>query len=277
MQLSEQDVEYLRRLVHSQSSNVVDVSRSSLFETYLAPLVGQSGAASLGEFVEILRNQTPGPMHHMVAERMTVNETSFFRDIRSFDLLHNEILPRLIDHQRHKRSLYIWSGACATGQEPYSLAILLEDSFPDVVRSWDVRIISTDYSAAMVKYAQAGRYKRIEVNRGLSAKLLVKYFVQHGDDWDISQKLRHICEFHQVNLCAPMPPMPMFDLVLLRNVLIYFTAEDRTNLLRNIRNKMASHSCLMLGNAEQANGAEDLFEPAFSGSTFYYRPIRRAA
>jgi chemotaxis protein methyltransferase CheR len=208
---------------------------------------------------------------------MTINETSFFRDIGSFDALRDEILPRVIEQQRHQRALRIWSAASSTGQEAYSLAMLIKESFPDILNNWDVRIVGTDYSAAMVKYAQTGRFKRIEVNRGLPARLLIKYFMKHEEEWEISPELRRVCEFRQVNLCTPLPPMPPFDLVLLRNVLIYFSAQDRAKLLNNVRKMMAPHSVLLLGNAEQADGAGHLFESAFSGRMYYYRPARLAA
>jgi len=277
MPCSEQDYEYLRRLVQTQSSNVVDKSYNDLFEIRLTPLMRQSGASSLSEFVATLRNQMPGPMHRTVAEVMTINETSFFRDIGSFEAMKKEILPRLIEQQRSKRSLRIWSAASSTGQEAYSLAMMLLEDFADTVNTWDVRIIGTDYSAAMVKYAQGGRFKRIEVNRGLPARLMVKYFVRDGEEWEISESARRLCEFKQMNLCAPLLPMPQFDLVLLRNVLIYFSPQDRAKLLANVRSVMAPHAALMLGNAEQVNGAEHLFESTFSGRTYYYRPMRLAA
>jgi chemotaxis protein methyltransferase CheR len=277
MPCSDQDFEYFRRLVQTCSSNIVDGSYKNLLELRLQPLMQQTGAGTISAFAALLQVQPMGAMHRTVAELMTINETSFFRDINSFHALRNEILPHILEQNRHTRSLRIWSAASATGQEAYSLAMLLDESFPDIVQSWDIRILGTDYSNAVVRYAQNARYKRIEVNRGLPARLLVKYFQRHGEEWAIRPELQRLCEFRQMNLCAPLPPMPEFDLVLLRNVLIYFGPQDRTRLLTNIRQVMAPHATLMLGNAEQACGVEHLFDAAFVGGTYYYRAGRAPA
>jgi chemotaxis protein methyltransferase CheR len=269
------EYEYLSQLVRRESANIVDVTSRHHFDARLTTLIRQTGVTTLAEFVNVLRNQPIGYMHRLVAEAMTVNETSFFRDIDAFDVLRDEILPQLIERRRHTRTLNIWSAASSSGQEAYSLAILLDQHFSHVLAGWDVRIFGTDFSSAMVRYAQRGCYKRIEVNRGLPARLLVKYFTRYGDEWEFNPSLRHLCEFRQMNLCMPLPPMPAFDLVLLRNVLIYISAEDRAAMLNKIHSALADEGALMLGMAEQPTGAEDHFTPVFNGRVFYYRPLKK--
>jgi chemotaxis protein methyltransferase CheR len=271
------DYEYLRELVQTQSHNVIDHSYDEMFETRLASLMVRAGVSTLSEFVAMLRRQPSGPMHRMIAEKMTINETSFFRDHDAFNTLRDEVLPRIFEQQKHKRTLRIWSAASASGQEAYSIAMMLEESAPDILHRWDVQILGTDYSSDMVKYAQAGRYKRLEINRGLPARMMVKHFVRDREEWEISPELRRLCHFQQMNLYSAWPPMPQFDLVLLRNVLLYFSPQDRLQLLNNVHRRMAPHGCLLLGNAEQASGAEKLLQPVLRGRTYFYRLMRLAA
>jgi chemotaxis protein methyltransferase CheR len=201
---------------------------------------------------------------------MTINETSFFRDVRTFETIRNVLLPRMIEARRAQRTLRIWSAACSTGQEAASIAMLLSDRFPEV-KDWDVRIIGTDIADNVLERAQKGRYRRNEINRGLPARLLLKYFTRYGDEWELDERLRRLCEFTHINLCAPLPVLPQFDLVLLRNVLLYFSPQDRTCVLNAAHRLLASDGYLVLGAAEQAEDSTDLFEAEFGGESFFYR------
>jgi chemotaxis protein methyltransferase CheR len=275
MACSDSDYDYLRGLVMAESANLIDPSRNALFDTRLTPIARLSGAANLEDFVNMLKAGRPAHLHRAVAEAMTINETSFFRDITPFEMLRQIVFPRLIEERMERRRLRIWSAASSTGQEAYSLAMLIAEHFPDLAQ-WDVKIIGTDISRHVVDYAQKGRYRRLEVNRGLPARMLVKYMVREGDEWEVIPRVRAMCEFRYGNLCAPMPHLPMFDLVLLRNVLLYFSLHDRRLLFKEIYQKMARDGYLLLGNAEQAEDSTNLFEVEFAANCYFYRPVNGA-
>ena len=275
MACSDSDYEYLRKVVMEESANLVDPSRNSLFDTRLAPIARSSGIASLEDFVTMLKAGRPAHLHRAVAEAMTVNETSFFRDMTMFEMLREVIFPRLIVRRGHERQLRIWSAASSTGQEAYSLAMSIAEYFPHLA-GWDVKIIGTDISRYVVDYAQKGRYRRLEVNRGLPARMLLKYMVRDGEEWEVVPQIRSMCEFRYANLCAPMPQLPVFDVVLLRNVLLYFSQHDRRALFSEIHRKTHPDGYLVLGNAEQAEDSTRLFEVEFAASCYFYRPVKRS-
>jgi chemotaxis protein methyltransferase CheR len=150
--------------------------------------------------------------------------------------------------------------------------MLIAEDFPALV-GWDVKIIGTDISRNVVEYARRGRYRRLEVNRGLPARMLLKYFVRDGEEWTVCERIRSMCEFQYANLCAPLPKLPVFDLVMLRNVLLYFPPRDRRNLFEDVHRQMAPDGCLVLGNAEQAEDSLDLFEVEFALNSYCYRPV----
>jgi chemotaxis protein methyltransferase CheR len=272
MACSDSDYEYLRGVVMEQSANLIDPSRNTLFDTRLTPIARRSGAANLADFVTMLKIGRQTHLHRAVAEAMTVNETSFFRDIGTFEMLREVVFPKLIDRQMHKRCLRIWSAASSTGQEAYSLAMLVAEYFPDLA-NWDIKIIGTDISRHVVDYAQKGRYRRLEVNRGLPARMLLKYMVREGEEWEVIPRIRAMCEFQYANLCVSMPHLPVFDLVLLRNVLLYFSQHDRRAVFREIHHKIAQGGYLILGNAEQAEDSTNLFEVEFAANCYFYRPV----
>jgi chemotaxis protein methyltransferase CheR len=272
MACSDSDYAYLRGIVMEQSANRIDPSRNALFETRLTPIARMSGAASLEDFVHMLKASRTAHLHRAVAEAMTINETSFFRDIGPFEMLRKELLPRLIEERKMQRRLRVWSAASSTGQEAYSVAMLLAEHFPELAE-WDVTIIGTDISRQVVDYAQRGRYRRLEVNRGLPARMLVKYMVRDGEEWEVAPQIRAMCEFRYANLCAPIPYLPVFDLVLLRNVLLYFPVNDRRALFEEMYQKIAADGFLVLGNAEQAEDSTKLFEVEFASNCYFYRPM----
>ncbi len=272
MACSDSDYAYLRDLVLTESANLIDPSRNALFETRLTPIARLAGAADLQGLVNILRDDRPAYLHRAVAEAMTINETSFFRDVKPFDALRLSVLPRLIAQNQHTRKLRIWSAASSTGQEAYSIAMLLCEHFPELAR-WDVRIIGTDISRSVIDYANRGRFRRIEVNRGLPARLLVKYFERDGDEWQVSPKVRALCHFQYANLCATLPALPIFDLVLLRNVLLYFPQQDRGCVFSDVYRQLNPQGYLLLGNAEQAEDSTNLFTAEFGAGCYYYRAI----
>jgi chemotaxis protein methyltransferase CheR len=230
---------------------------------------------NLEEFVDVLRADKKSQLHRAVAEAMTINETSFFRDRLPFEMLRETVLPELIARRGKERQLRIWSAACSTGQEAYSVAMLLRENFPELA-DWDVRIIRTDISQPVVEAARRGRHRRIDVNRGLPVRMLVKYLEPEGDVWVMSAAMQRMCEFAEANLCGRLPKLPVFDLVLLRNVLLYFPQQERGRVFAEVRRHMTVDGYLLLGNAEQAEDSTKLFQVQFASGCYVYRPTNGA-
>lgn len=266
------DYAFLRQIVFNHSHNVLDPSRDYLFDTRLAHLLRIHGINSVQRLVHHLRRCKDPLLERAIAEAMTINETSFFRDNRPFELLRSELLPRLIEARRLSRSLRFWSAACSTGQEAYSLAILIREHFP-LLASWNIRIEGTDIASEVVQRAHQGRYLRIEINRGLPARFIVRYFDRHDDNWIAKPELRKVCHFRQANLCvAPLPFHERFDVILLRNVMLYFAQQTRLALLAGVHGLLATDGALLLGSAEQPADLS-LWTPVLSGGSCYYRPL----
>ena len=265
------DYAFLRQIVFNHSQNVLDPSRDYLFDARLAHLLRIHGINSVQRLVHHLRRSKDPLLERAIAEAMTINETSFFRDSRPFELLRSELLPRLIEARRLSRSLRFWSAACSTGQEAYSLAILIREHFP-LLASWNIRIEGTDIASEVVQRARQGLYHRIEINRGLPARFIVRYFDCHDDDWIAKPELRRLCHFRQANLCvAPLPFHERFDVILLRNVMLYFAHETRRALLARIHSLLAPDGILLLGSTEQPADLA-LWVPVLACGTCYFRP-----
>lgn len=268
------DYSYLRDLVFGYSQNVLDPSRDYLFDTRLSRLMQRNGMTQVEELVQYLRIRKDLALEHAIAEAMTINETSFFRDSRPFELLRTELLPKIIEARRNIRSLRIWSAACSTGQEAYSMAISLREHFPSLA-GWNIRIEGTDLSAEVVERAQSARYHRIEINRGLPALFVVRYFDHIGEDWTVKDEVRKLCNFRQTNLCGPQFPFQRssdrFDVIFLRNVMLYFSQDTRRTLLANIHRLLPPDGILFLGSSEQP-ADPTLWTAVLAGGTCYYRP-----
>jgi chemotaxis protein methyltransferase CheR len=268
------DYAFLRKLVFEQSQNVLDPSRDYLFETRLARILRHRGLTRLEELIQLLRVKRDPALERSIAEAMTINETSFFRDGRPFELLRTELLPTLIENRRNTRSLRLWSAACSTGQEAYSMAMLLLEHFPQVA-GWSVRIEGTDISSEVVNRCQAGSYHRIEMNRGLPARNIVRFFEHHGEDWTVKPELKQMTNFRQANLCGDQLPFstagPRFDVVFLRNVMLYFSQETRKKLLANIHRLLAPDGLLFLGSSEQPANPS-IWKANLAGGTCYFTP-----
>ncbi len=273
MAYTDADFAFLRSVVFERSANVLDPSRDYLFEPRLRPLLNSTGLETLDCLVESLRQQPDPGLERSIAEAMTVNETSFFRDRAPFELLRLELLPALIRRRESSRRLRLWSAACSTGQETYSLAMLLAEHSPQL-GDWQVEILGTDIFADAIARAQTGRYGRLEVNRGLPARFLLKYLQRTGDEWEIIPELRRVCRFQQRNLCSGSLLLEPYDGILLRNVMLYFSAETRCDLLVNMHRILAPDGFLILGSSEQP-GEPGLFQPVLAHSTFYYKPVAR--
>jgi len=270
------DYGYLRQLVFGLSQNVLDPSRDYLFETRLTKLLRNQGMTHLEELVEHLKLRKSPVLERSIAEAITINETSFFRDGRPFELLRTDLLPTLIEARRHTRTLRFWSAACSTGQEAYSLAMLVDEHFP-FLTGWNIRIEGTDICAEVVSRAQAASYHRIEMNRGLPARSIVRYFDRVGEDWVIKPEIRAMCHFRQASLGLPHLPFSraddQFDVIFLRNVMLYFSQETRKTLLAGVHRVLAPDGILFLGSSEQPADPA-LWTTVLAGGTCHFRPRR---
>jgi chemotaxis protein methyltransferase CheR len=255
--MSPADFDYVCRLVRDRSAIVLEPGKEYLVETRLAPIARQLGLETVAALIHRLRAD-PNGLATRVVEAMVTTESSFFRDHHPYETLRTAALPHLIDLRAADRRLSIWSAASSTGQEAYSLAILIKEHFPRLA-AWDVRILATDLSNEVLDRARAGRFSQIEVNRGLPAQLLAKYFRQHGVQWELNEEIRRMVEFRQMNLATEWPPLPLFDLVVLRNVMIYFDVPTKKAILGRAARLLRPHGFLLLGGAETTFGLDDSF------------------
>lgn len=276
MTLNFAEFDFIRNLLRQHSALSLDDSKQYLVESRLDSLAKQEGFPSLQHLIAQL-HKDPGTsaLHSKVVEAMTTNETTFFRDARPFRLLQKLVFPQLIERRQSERALNIWCAASSSGQEPYSVAMLLRDHFP-ALSAWNLCFIATDISQAILNRAKAGRYSQLEVNRGLPAAMLVKYFRQAGNDWEISREIRRMIDFRRLNLIEPWPLLPAMDLIMMRNVLIYFEVEKKKEILERARRLLRPDGYLLLGGAETTINLDDDFEPIQFEQTSCYQ-IRSAA
>ncbi len=269
--LSGADFEFVRRMVREDSAISLDDGKDYLVQARLAPVAAREGLASVSDLVGRLRTGRPG-LRDDVVEAMTTNETSFFRDVAPFDALRDHILPTLAATER--RPLALWSAAAATGQEAYSLAMLVRERLPTAV---DPTILATDLSRDVLERARAGRYNQLEVNRGLPARMLVKYFERDGTAWQLKEAIRRLVTFRQLNLARPWPLLPAMDVVLLRNVLIYFDVPAKRTVLAQVARVLRPGGYLFLGSAETTFGLDTRYERLEVAGAVCYRLAERGA
>jgi chemotaxis protein methyltransferase CheR len=267
---------YVRQLVRDRTAIVLEDGKQYLVDNRLSLLARREGLESAQQVIDRLRAAPDGALQRKVIEAMATTETLFFRDVRPYDALRSTILPELLRARAADRKLLIWSGACSSGQEPYSVGMLMREHFP-VLASWDVRVLATDISTEMLARSRTGRYSQLEVSRGLPAALLTKYFEKVDAEWQIRSELRRMIEFREHNLAGPWGALPPADLILLRNVLIYFDIESKRAVLGKIRKLLRPGGFLMLGTAETTMNVDDGFELVRSDGASYYRLRSTAA
>ncbi len=267
--LGSEDFDYVAKLVRDKSAIVLEPEKLYLVEARLVPVARREGFDSISELVAKVRGISGGPLREMVVEAMTTNETSFFRDITPFQALKEQVLPELIESRSDKKKLNLWCAASSTGQEPYSIAMTLKDGFPELA-DWDITFYATDLSLEVLNRGKEGFYSQLEVNRGLPAPMLVKNFTKEGTEWRVKEDLRNMIDFRQLNLIGNWPPMPRFDIVFVRNVLIYFDVDVKRGILENMRQTMASDAFLFLGSAETTlNIAEEFTRVKYDRGSCY--------
>jgi chemotaxis protein methyltransferase CheR len=252
---------YISDMVRTRSAIVLEPGKEYLVEARLTPLVRELGLESIGALVAKLRQPAAGVgLAERVTEAMTTNETSFFRDVAPFQALRTEVLPAAIAARATQRRLRIWCAASSSGQEPYSIAMTIADAFPELLGVWDVKILATDLSSVMVERGRAGLYKALEVNRGLPAPMLVRYFTKVGVDYQLKPEIRSRVEFSELNLIGAWPAFPTFDIVFLRNVLIYFDVDTKRTIIGRVKRLLAPDGYLFLGAAETTMNIDDGFQ-----------------
>lgn len=264
------DFDYVRKYVHSEAAIVLEPGKEYLVESRLHTLMRRENLPSLDDLFQKLRSSQAGQLHRKVIDAMTTNESSFFRDIHPFEALRKTVFPELIKQRSGDRQLRFWCGAASTGQEPFSIMMLLAEHFPDIF-NWDFKFIATDLSTDVLARARAGRFSQLEVNRGLPAAMLLKHFKRHGNEWEFNESLRQKVEFRELNLVKPWPPMPKLDIVFLRNVLIYFDLESKKSILAKIRSLLRPGGYLLLGGTETIFNIDPSFERVPIDKTICYR------
>lgn len=270
--LSPDDALFVRALMQKESAIVLDETKDYLLDTRLDKLAKDLAIASVAELVRQARAGAPRICTSIV-ESLTTQETLFFRDVRPFDALRTQVLPPLIAARQTSRSLTIWSAACSTGQEPYSIAMMFLEHFPDVAK-WPVRIVATDLAENALTRARQGRFQQLEVNRGLPAAYLIKYFERSGVDWQIKESVRKMVEFSRLNLLEPWPLTLRPDVVLMRNVLIYFGADTKRTIFTRLCSVLHPDGALFLGSAESPLSLDPEWDMTAAGNTTWFRPRR---
>lgn len=252
------EFDYICRLVRDHSGIVLEAGKEYLVDARLTPVASQCELGSVSALVGRLRAGPDAGLTSRVVEAMVTTETSFFRDVHPFETLRTTVLPELVGRRRDERRISVWFAACSTGQEPYSFALLVREHFPELA-GWRLDLLATDLSADVLARARTGRYSQIEVNRGLPAALMIKYFRQHGSTWELAEDVRRMVEFRVLNLTRPWPLVHAADLVFLRNVMIYFDVETKKAILGRVARTVRRDGYMLLGGAETTLNLNDAF------------------
>jgi chemotaxis protein methyltransferase CheR len=254
------DFDYLRKMLRDRSGLVLSAEKQYLAQSRLLPVARRHGLTTLGELVMQLRLRPMSPLAADTVEAMTTNETFFFRDKMPFESFRDVIMPALLSARARERRIRIWCAAASTGQEPYSLAMALKE-MGAAVAGYRIEIVATDLSGEVLERAKTGIYSQFEVQRGLPIQLLVKYFTQIGEGWQIASDLRAMVQFRTLNLLNDFSPLGAFDVVFCRNVLIYFDQETKIGVFNRMARQVADEGYLVLGAAETVVGLTEAFKP----------------
>lgn len=258
--MSPQDFEFISTLIKSRSGLVLTPDKSYLLESRLMPVARKHGLKGLDDLIGTMRTRKDEALIVEVTEAMTTNESFFFRDIKPFDLLRDEVLPPILEKRAAKKHLRIWCAAASSGQEPYSIAIVLKE-LGIKMANWKIDMVGTDISHDILKKASDGKYSQFEVQRGMPIQLLLKYFDKQDETWQIKDEIRNMVQYKYWNLLDDLKGLGGFDIVFCRNVLIYFDAETKGRVLESIAKLMPEDGMLFLGGAETVLGVTDRFKP----------------
>jgi chemotaxis protein methyltransferase CheR len=269
--LSQDNYAFIERYIHRETGIALGADKRYLLESRLAPVLAEEHLRSLNALCDRLRLGAPEPLRRRIAECMTTHETLFFRDPGVFEALRSEILPQLAKARQTTKILRIWSAACSSGQEAYSVAMLLLEAG---YGSWQLDILGTDISSRILSRAREGRYLQIEVSRGLPAELLGRYFRRVGADWQVSDDLKRFVRFAPFDLRQNMSALGPFDIVLCRNVMIYFDLPTRKKIFAQLHATMAPGAYLLLGSSETTFNLDQAFIRRPCGNSVVYQNAR---
>lgn len=269
MSIRPDDFRYISSIVKDEIGIVLDGGKEYLVENRLMPIAQSEGYGSLEALVGAAKSGTNKALRQKLVEAMTTGETLFFRDGKPFDALRCDVLPALIDARRQSRCLTIWCAACSSGQEPYSLCMLIRENFPEL-SNWNIKIKATDISSEPLAKAREGLYTQFEVNRGLPAPLLMKYFSRVGMKWQVKEDLRSMVEFSTLNLLESWTVMPRCDLILMRNVLIYFDEQTKKSIFAKVFEKVVPDGYYFVGGSETIGSLDSRFiREVYQGAQVY--------
>lgn len=260
--------EFIRCLLRDRSGLVVTIEKMYLLETRLLPVARRHGCKDISELIDLYRERRDESVAVDIVEAMNTHESLFFRDRSPFDLFKSHIVPELLKRRAAKKSFRVWCAACSSGQEPYSLAMVLDDMQAQL-QGWRAEIIATDISHSVLDRAAQGLYTQFEVQRGLPVQYLMKHFNQEGESWRLSTDIRDRVRFQHFNLLGSAKGLGTFDVVFCRNVLIYFDVPTKGTVLDSIAGTMAKDGVLFLGSAESTIGITDKFWPVEAGRGVY--------
>ena len=262
------EFDFLCKMLRDRSGLVLTRDKAYLLESRLLPVARKCSLKSVDELVAAVRARPSGDLARDVVEAMTTNESFFFRDIKPFDQFKSFVLPALMKSRAARRQIRIWSAACSSGQEPYTLAMLLAEEHAKLA-GWTIDILATDLSTEILDKAQAGLYSQFEVQRGLPIQYLVKYFKQQGDRWQIDPGIRSRVRYRVFNLLDDPASLGSFDVIFCRNVLIYFDQSTKTTVLERLSRVVAPDGFLYLGGAETVLGISDKFHASAENRGIY--------
>jgi chemotaxis protein methyltransferase CheR len=259
MTLNAADFQYLRDLLYKRSGLALTEDKTYLLESRLLPVAKPKGINTLEELANFLRSRADEAFLREVTDAMTTNESMFFRDLKPFDQFRKIVLPKVMEAKASTKTIKIWSAACSNGQEPYSLAMILKEEGAKLA-GWNIEIVGTDLCSKVLQKAKEGIYSQFEVQRGLPITMLMKYFTQlQGSNWQLKDEIRNMVTYKEKNLLDNIALMGMFDVILCRNVLIYFDEKTKTTVLENMAKMLPKHGYLYLGSTETTIGLTDKF------------------
>jgi chemotaxis protein methyltransferase CheR len=272
--LAQAEFTVISQLVRQHAAIVLEPGKEYLVESRLASLAAREGQGDFGRLVTALQQDRSGRLLTEVVDAMTTNETLFFRDGHPFEALRHQLVPQLLALRAPERRISVWCGASSSGQEPYTIAMVLREEL-DKHPGWDVDLLATDINAEMLARTEEGLYSQLEVNRGLPIAMLMKHFDKKGTHWQVKEPLRRMVRTQLLNLAAPFPPLGAFDVVFLRNVLIYFDPEVKKQVLDRVRAVLRPDGYLFLGGSETTLTIDDTWERVSLGQSTAYRPKER--
>ena len=263
------DYEYLRKLLKERSGLDLSTDKQYLVESRLMPLARKASLSGIPELVQAMKSGAVA-LTSEVVEAMTTNETFFFRDKIPFDHLKETVLPGLIQARAARRSIRIWCAASSTGQEPYSIAMILKE-MGAALSGWRTEIVATDLSMGVLEKSITGLFSQFEVQRGLPIQMLVRYFTQQGELWQLNADIRAMVQHRQLNLLQDFSHLGTFDVIFCRNVLIYFDQDTKIGIFDRLAKMLEADGVLALGAAESVVGISDAFKP-YPERRGLYRP-----